>query len=101
LYAPLFIAGIWLVASLPRIALLEHPIAVMLGEASYAMYLLQMPIMIGVGNQLPPMSRSAHFYVCLTILVAASLLVYSCFERPARSFIKKLSVNPPCQTKTT
>lgn len=94
LYAPLFIAGIWLVASLPRLALLESSVAVTLGEASYAMYLLQMPVMFGIGRYLSaayPMSDTVHFYLCLTLLVGASLLVYSFVERPLRATIKKAS----------
>lgn len=91
LYAPLFLAGIWVIASLPRFGLLEHRAAVTLGEASYAMYLLQMPVMLWFGEKLKgvyPMGVTAHFYICLAVLVAASLFVYFFFERPARAMIR-------------
>jgi peptidoglycan/LPS O-acetylase OafA/YrhL len=106
LYAPLFLAGIWLVASLPRIGLLEHHVAVTLGEASYAMYLLQFVVMYWIGGKLRevyPMGDTAHFYLCLAVLVAASLLVYFFFERPMRAIIKRaygVMLNPRNKVKS-
>jgi peptidoglycan/LPS O-acetylase OafA/YrhL len=94
LYAPLFLAAIWIVASLPRVALLEHRFAVALGEASYAMYLLQFPVMYWFGSDvraLLPMSDIAHFYFCVTLLLVVSLVLCFAFEQPMRSMIKRVS----------
>jgi peptidoglycan/LPS O-acetylase OafA/YrhL len=92
LYAPYFVAFIWVVASLPKIPLLEQQVAVTLGEASYALYLLQLPLMAPLTGYLKRsthLSDDANFFVCLGVLTVSALMVYFWFERPMRSVIKR------------
>lgn len=91
LYAPLFAAFFWLVIALPRLSWLEHRWPVVLGEASYAVYILQVPVMYGLAAYLRsvmPMSASANFYLSLLLLVALSLACHLYFEQPLRQLLK-------------
>jgi peptidoglycan/LPS O-acetylase OafA/YrhL len=64
---------------------------VLLGEASYAVYILQVPVMYGLAAYLRkviPMSASASFYLGLLLLVALSLVCHRYFEQPLRQLLK-------------
>lgn len=99
LYAPIFLAAIWMLASMPRAGILDHWFATTLGEASYAMYLLQIPVMLWFGQYvhenslLYRLSNAEHFYFCLVVLILTSIAVHFWIERPARSFIKNAAEN--------
>jgi peptidoglycan/LPS O-acetylase OafA/YrhL len=91
LYAPLFAAFFWLVIAVPRLAWLEHRWLGVLGEASYAVYILQVPVMYGIASYLravTPLSASASFYLGLALLVALSLACHLYFEQPLRQLLK-------------
>jgi peptidoglycan/LPS O-acetylase OafA/YrhL len=93
LYAPIFLAMIWVLVSLPKIGWLENRHLVTLGEASYAIYILQYPVMSMLENQLKAaswLSESDRFYLCIVVLVAVSLAVYLVIERAARAYLKKI-----------
>jgi peptidoglycan/LPS O-acetylase OafA/YrhL len=93
--APVFIGVIWLVASLPeRIAKpLEWRPLVILGEASYAVYLLQYPAKLGfdryAAGYLDAFSPTGRLIIFIGALTGVSVSVYACFERPARRWIKR------------
>jgi len=92
LYAPYFVAFIWIVACLPRVPLLEHRWAVALGESSYALYLLQMPLMNPMLKYMKGMStltEDQQFFASAGVLIVAALIVYFAFERPMRSLVKR------------
>jgi len=66
---------------------------VLLGEASFSMYILQRPI-YGIYQRLIPhrieLSESTHFYAYLIVLIILSILSYQLFENPARKIIRSL-----------
>jgi peptidoglycan/LPS O-acetylase OafA/YrhL len=91
LYAPLFAAFFCVVVSLPRLSWLERRWPVALGEASYAVYILQLPVMYGLAEYLRQtlqLSASATFYLGLVLLVALSLASHLYFEQPLRQWLK-------------
>ncbi|WP_224247854.1 acyltransferase family protein [Hyalangium gracile] len=74
---------------------LSRPLLVRLGEASYAVYILQHPVWIGVtaglGWLAVPMFDTAprlFFVLTLSILVAVSLLSHRYVERPLRAWLR-------------
>lgn len=75
-------------------ALFSLPAMVMLGEASYAVYILHEPLFAwldrAVGVPRPSDPRCAPFVVIyLALVVAASLIIYRVFEVPARRVIRR------------
>ncbi len=70
---------------------------VLLGEASFSLYILQRPIygiyqaLIGSKIQL---SETTHFYLYVLILIATSILSFKLFETPMRALIRSLSAEP-------
>jgi peptidoglycan/LPS O-acetylase OafA/YrhL len=92
--APVFLGIIWFVASAP--AKLARPLEwwplVTLGEASYAIYLLQLPAKtlfdIRFGPLMSRLSPTAHLAAYIAFLIVLSLAVYLIIERPARRWIK-------------
>jgi len=72
---------------------------VLLGEASYAVYLLQFPLFdyskqlwtaAGLGKIDPSAQSNLPFYlVYMTVLIGVSVLVFKALEQPARSFLQK------------
>lgn len=66
-----------------------------LGEASYAVYLLQIPLLysfnsLGVAQSLGISSALGTLLLYVFLLIAISLVVWKAIEDPARSFIRKL-----------
>ena len=97
LLAPAFLAFIFLFARHSGIIskLFSLPFLVLLGEASYSLYILQKP-MHGIYNKIivPRISLSehAHFYIFLLLLIFISILSYKFLETPMRRLIRtKLS----------
>jgi peptidoglycan/LPS O-acetylase OafA/YrhL len=93
LLAPIFVSGMWLVASMPKAIgdILSSRPLVMLGEASYALYLLQVPLaywlpphMMGIYGVHPVL----YFYSYLAMLIAAALAIYLAIAKPARKHLK-------------
>jgi len=94
LIAPAFLLFIWLLASSKgRVqSWLSHPLLVLLGEASFSLYILQKPV-YGLYNKIVEprinLGETADFYVALGLLIIASIASYKIFETPARSFINR------------
>ncbi len=75
-------------------ALLSRPFMVLLGEASYGVYILQIPVAY-VLRLPPPIHSLAALCVYLVALVTASLLSWHFVETPARKFLRgRLSAHP-------
>jgi peptidoglycan/LPS O-acetylase OafA/YrhL len=77
---------------------LSHPALVALGEASYSLYILQLPVGIWMletvlGERAPAnfmkMSRAA-FLPYVAALVVVSLLTFRFVERPAQGALRRL-----------
>lgn len=72
---------------------LSHKWLVLLGEASFALYILQRPV-YGIYHALLgrkiTLSEQEHFYLYLTILIIVSLLSFRFFEAPSRKLIRSL-----------
>lgn len=94
LIAPLFIAFIVFLALdkswVSR--LFSLPILVLLGEASYSLYILQRPA-YGVYKQITaswlPEGSYLHFYVFVVVLTLLAILSYRYFETPVRHWINQ------------
>jgi len=101
LIAPAFLLFIWLLASNQgRVQRwLSHPLLILLGEASFSLYILQKPV-FGLYNKILEkrlnLGETADFYVALILLVIISIASYKLFETPARTLInrKLASKNP-------
>ncbi len=75
---------------------LESPIAIFLGEASYAIYILHFPLYLLFINYIAPninASEAAKFYIYLAGLISISSAVYAVIEKPARSYIRSFGDN--------
>lgn len=81
----------------PISAVLAHPIACRLGEASYAMYLLHVPIAHRMlESQGPGVSKftPGSFLLYLLVLIGVSIVVARYYERPLRSWLRRLWLKP-------
>lgn len=93
LVAPLVAALFVLLASGAGPArFLTGPVLVRLGEASYAIYVLHMPVgmylvEVGMTNL-----SAAHFLATTVVTIGLSLLVYRFVEAPARRWLRRLPV---------
>ena len=97
LLSPFFLLFIVLLASNKGILakILSHPWLILLGEASYSLYILQKPVH-GLYDKVIvprlPLTETVHFYIFLFILITLSIFSYKFFEKPARNMIRtKLS----------
>ncbi len=94
LIAPAFLLFIWLLAaSQGRVkSWLSHPLLVLLGEASFSLYILQKPV-FGLYNKLLEkrlnLNDVTDFYIALILLIIISIASYKLFEAPARSLINR------------
>lgn len=95
LIAPLFLAVIVLLAQNNGLTakLLSIPVLMLLGEASYSLYILQRPI-YGIydrtlGNWLT-MDTNVHFYLFALLLTILSIISFKYFETPLRRVINSL-----------
>lgn len=93
LYAPIFVSGMWFVGTLPKFIgdILSSRPLVMLGESSYTLYLLQVPLVLWLQGHLPGIYSTRpvlYFYIYLVALIAASLAIFLFFESPARKHLR-------------
>jgi len=93
LLSPFFLLFIVLLAANKGLIarLLSHPWLILLGEASYSLYILQKPIHGLYDKIIIPrihLTETIHFYVFLILLVAVSILSYLYLEKPARKNIR-------------
>lgn len=92
LLCPLFLLLILSLCSMHhRFRMLGNQWLVRLGEASYALYLLQTPVDLLCKEWLRPFlvgHRTLSFWIYYLILVAVSLLVYRYFEHPLRKMLR-------------
>lgn len=69
-----------------------YPLLILLGEASYSLYILQKPV-YGIYDRIimprVDLSETAHFYLFLFILTLISIASYKLFETPIRKLINK------------
>jgi peptidoglycan/LPS O-acetylase OafA/YrhL len=92
LIAPLFLLLIILLAlnTGKTRRVLQHPWLVLLGEASFSLYILQKPVH-GIYEKLMPASfdpqSALHFYLFIVLLTISALFSYWFFETPLRRFI--------------
>jgi len=93
--APLFALVIYALAGGGGITgkLLSHPIAVRLGEASYALYLIHMPLSWYLTRALqiigwPRIEAWTGLAAFVLIAVLFSLAIFSALEQPARKKLK-------------
>lgn len=74
--------------------LLQKPGFVLLGDASYAIYILQYPVHTFYKNYIDPrlgnFSNEAHFYAYLLLLILVSIGAFLWIENPARQAVKRL-----------
>ncbi len=67
---------------------------VLLGEASYSLYILQKPVH-GIYDKIVvpriSLSETLHFYIFLILLVVISLLSFKYFETPLRKYLRSKS----------
>jgi peptidoglycan/LPS O-acetylase OafA/YrhL len=95
LLSPAFAAIIYGVALRPRwTSVLEARVLVLLGEASYSMYLIHANIVFSFFHTAKGDVRNASFAglaMCLAIVLSMSLLIYRFIEQPAR---RKLRPHP-------
>ena len=92
LIAPAFLVFIVLLAQEKGTlaTILSNRWLVLLGEASFSLYILQKPLH-GLYDKLIankiPLSETLHFYIFLVLLILASILSYKFFETPMRQVI--------------
>jgi len=94
LIAPAFLIFIWLLASSKGKVQqwLSHPLLILLGEASFSLYILQKPV-FGIYNKILEkrlnLGEVADFYISLILLIIVSIASYKLFETPIRSYINR------------
>ena len=94
LLAPIFLAIIIFLAKHKGFVakLFSFPLLILLGEASYSLYILQKPV-YGIYDRLVmpriALSDTAHFYLFLLVLIFISIASYKFLETPMRKFINK------------
>ncbi len=92
LIAPAFLLFIVLLSQEKGIvaSILSNKWLVLLGEASFSLYILQKPLH-GIYDKLIAnkiaLSDELHFYIFLILLIITSILSYKFFETPMRKFI--------------
>ncbi len=100
LIAPLFLLFIVLLAlNTGKISqLLQHKWLVLLGEASFSLYILQKPLH-GIYEKLMPAgidpNGALHFYLFVVLLTFSALCSYWFFEAPARRWINNFVNRTP------
>ena len=94
LLAPAFLLFIVLLANSQGIIanILKHKWLILLGEASYSLYILQKPIHGLYDKIITPrvaLPETIHFYIFLILLILISIASFKYFETPMRYYIRK------------
>ena len=94
LLAPAFLFFIVLLARHKGIItkLFSYSWLILLGEASYSLYILQKPVHGIYDKIIVPrisLSETTHFYIFLILLIIISIMSYKYFETPMRKIIRK------------
>jgi len=90
LLSPAFAAIIYGAAQQPRwTAFLAAPFLVLLGDASYSLYLLHSLLITRVFDSFPHFAWSARVALSLFAAIAASILAYRLVEQPARRRLRR------------
>lgn len=94
LLAPAFLAVIVFLANHKGIIskIFTYPFLILLGEASYSLYILQKPVYGIYDKVIVPridLSATFHFYLFVILLIFISILSYKFFETPMRKLINK------------
>jgi peptidoglycan/LPS O-acetylase OafA/YrhL len=96
--APAFAAIIFGLALRPRwIGLLEGRFLVLLGEASYSLYLLHSIVITMTFNLFPRWPAGLRAAFAVTLAVVAALLCFSLVEQPARRLLRPAAGSKPLQ----
>lgn len=82
---------------------MASPMLVFLGEASYAVYLIHMPIIVVWKNARAVLFGGESSYILgggevvalVLVILASGALIHAVFERPARFFIRRRLLKPP------
>lgn len=74
--------------------LMSHKWLVLLGEASFSLYILQRPLygiyQRVIANRIE-LSETTHFYLYLILLIIVAILSFKLFETPARKILRKIT----------
>jgi peptidoglycan/LPS O-acetylase OafA/YrhL len=94
LLAPAFLVFVILLANHRGVftTIFKHPWLILLGEASYSLYILQKPIHGIYDKVIVPrlsLSETLHFYIFLILLIVISIVTYKTLETPMRKLIRK------------
>ena len=94
LLSPFFLLFIVLLANNKGLIskILSFPFLILLGEASYSLYILQKPIHGLYEKLVVPriqLSETIHFYIFLILLILISIFSYMYLEKPARKLIRE------------
>ncbi len=95
-YAPMFLFLVLCIAYSRNIItkFLSLPVFVVLGEASYSLYILQKPVQTAYVKYIKErldLTQENHFYAYLAILIGLSILSLYLIEKPARKLILTLA----------
>jgi len=94
LLAPIFGLVIWRLCFSSRIsAALSVPALLLLGEASYALYITHYPVMQFVQRYLASAPVSVQFAIYVSCAVGISIAVFLVIERRARTLIRRALLN--------
>jgi hypothetical protein len=91
-----FVLSLAMVSRSGADGVLAHPAALLAGEASYALYLAHMPVLVIWKNAIAVLTGSDSSYrlsvvevaVLLPITLAAAVALYTLWENPARAWIR-------------
>lgn len=105
--AGLVILSLALLARSGSDRLFAHPWALEAGEASYALYLVHLPLLIVWKNATAMMADGDSGYrmsipeagLLLVITLAAAFALHALWERPARRWVRRRFLSPPPQQK--
>jgi len=64
-----------------------------LGESSYALYILQLPLIVWMKNRVfntLELSNETQFWLYLAVLIVLSISIFFLIEKPARQFLRRL-----------
>ena len=87
--SPAFAAIIYGAAQQPKwTSFLAFPVLVLLGEASYSLYLLHSVVITRIFDSLSYWNRSLRIAGCLVAVIFISIIAYRLVEAPARRYLR-------------